>query len=123
MEVEVQARGLSAAPFLRQHARQRMKSALGCFRYSVHTVSVRLGDINGPRGGADKLCRIVVRLKNSSLVVIEELGDDIFQVIDKVADRVHQSVSRQVGRIKRNGRGGPGRPNLLDSPELLPDAV
>jgi len=89
----------------------------------VHAVSVRLGDINGPRGGADKLCRIVVRLKNSSQVVIEELGDDIFQVIDKVADRVHQSVSRQVGRIKRNGRSGPSRPGLQDRLELLPDAV
>lgn len=105
MEIEVQSRGLSAAPFLRQHARQRMQSALGRFRYSVHAVSVRLGDINGPRGGADKLCRIVVRLKNTSLVVIEELGDDIFLVIDKVADRVHQSVARQVGRVKHAARG------------------
>jgi ribosome-associated translation inhibitor RaiA len=82
-----------------------MPSALGRFHDSVHAVSVRLGDINGPRGGADKLCRIVVRLKNSPRIIIEELGDDIFQVIDKVADRVHQSVSRQVGRVKRAARG------------------
>ncbi len=116
MEVEVQARGLSAAPFLRQHARQRINSALGRFRYSVHSISVRLGDINGPRGGADKLCRIVVRLKNSSLVIIEELGDDIFQVIDKVADRVHQSVSRQLGRVKQATRG---KRRISTEPELL----
>ncbi len=105
MEIDVQARGLLDAPFLRQHARQRMQAALGRFQYSVRTVSVHLGDINGPRGGADKLCRIVVRLKNSTLVVIEELDADMFQVIDKVANRVHQSVSRQVGRIKRAARG------------------
>lgn len=120
MEVEVQAKGLSAAPFLRQHTRQRMLAALGRFRYSVQAVSVRLGDINGPRGGADKLCRIVVRLKNSSQVVIEELGDDIFQVIDKVADRVHQSVARQVGRVKRAARGAR---RSLAWEEALPAAV
>jgi len=105
MEVEVQTRGLSAAPFLRRHARQRMLAALERFRFSVQAVSVRLGDINGPRGGADKLCRIVVRLKDSPRVVIEELGDDIFQVIDRVADRAHQNVARQLGRMKRSARG------------------
>lgn len=105
MEVKVQTKGLSTAPFLRQHASQRMHAALARFDDSVRAVSVRLGDINGPRGGADKLCRIVVRLKNSSQVVIEELGQDIFQVIDKVADRVHQSVSRQLGRVKQISRG------------------
>lgn len=120
MEVEVQARGLSAAPVLRQHARQRVSAALGRFSHSVLAVSVRLGDINGPRGGADKLCRIVVHLKNSSLVVVEELGGDIFRVIDKVADRVHQSVSRQVGRVKRAARG---RRLTLDQPDLLPAPV
>jgi putative sigma-54 modulation protein len=107
MEVEVQARNLSDASIVRQHASRRMWAALGRFRHSVHAVSVRLGDVNGPRGGADKLCRIVVRLKNSSRVVIEELGEDVFRVIDKVADRAHQSVSRQLGRAKRRGRGDP----------------
>lgn len=120
MKVEVQTRGLSVAPYLRQHARQRVNAALGRFRDSVRAVSVRLGDVNGPRGGADKLCRIVVRLKSSSLVVIEDLGDDIFQVIDKVADRLHQSVSRQVGRVKRAARG---KRLTLKNSDLLPVPV
>ena len=120
MKVEVQAKGLSTATFFCQHARKRMNAALGRFRDSVQSITVRLSDINGPRGGTDKLCRIVVRLKNSSLVVIEELGDDIFQVIDKVADRVHQSVSRQVGRVKRTARG---QHRTFSELQLLPEAV
>lgn len=116
MRIQIQAKGMPALKQLREHARHRLQFALGRFAHGVSTVRVHLADVNGPRGGTDKLCRIVVQMKQHSQVVIQELGQDMQQVIDRVADRVHQNVSRQLGRINRVQR-----PSLMLS--LPPDAV
>ena len=68
---------------------------------------MHLDDINGPdRGGVDKLCRVVLSMKNDSVVVIEELGSDIRQSIDRVSDRLHHSVSRQLSHFVKTDRSG-----------------
>jgi ribosome-associated translation inhibitor RaiA len=99
MEVQIKAKGLPAAKHLRNHAARRIRSALERFGHVVQSVTVRMSDINGPRGGgADKLCRIVIQMKNRS-VVMEELGSDMRRVIDRLSDRVQYSVSRQMGKL------------------------
>lgn len=101
MRIQIQAKGMPALEEIRAHARHRLQFALGRFAHGVASVKVHLMDVNGPRGGSDKLCRIVVHMKKQTQVVVQELGQDMRQVIDRVADRVHQSVSRQLGRMNR----------------------
>lgn len=115
MEIQIKSTGLPAAQKLRQHASQRLQAALGRCGHIVQRVSVRLSDINGPKsGGADKLCRIVIQMKSRS-VVLEELGADMSRVIDRVAERVHLTVARQLDRIvaARPQRVAPLRPVLV----------
>lgn len=104
MRIEIQAKRMPALNEIREHVRHRLQFALGRFAHGVSTVRVYLSDVNGPRGGSDKFCRIVVQLKQHSRVVIQDLGHDMRQVVDRVADRVHQSVSRQLGRMHRAQR-------------------
>lgn len=103
MEVQIKAKGLPAAKNLRNHAARRVRSALERFGHVIQSVTVRMSDINGPRGGADKLCRIVIQMKSRS-VVMEELGSDMRRVVDRLSDRVQYSVSRQMGKISRVSR-------------------
>mgnify|MGYP001011427738 CR=1 FL=1 len=113
MEVQIKARGLPAAKNLRNHASRRIRAALGRFGNAVQSVTVRLSDINGPRGGADKLCRIVIQMKSRS-IVMEELGDDMRRVIDRLSERVQFNVARQMEKISRVNR------QLMQPPELIP---
>jgi hypothetical protein len=100
MQMKIQIKGLPGAAKLRRLAAHKIDVALARYAHAVEEASVRLDDINGPdRGGVDKLCRVVLRMKDSSVLVIEELGTDIAQVIERVADRLHQSVARQLARI------------------------
>jgi len=103
MDVQIKAKGLPAAKTLRSHANHRIQAALGRFGHVVQSVTVRLSDINGPRGGADKLCRIVVQMKSRSFVM-EEIGADMRRVIDRLADRIHYRVSTQLARLVRIDR-------------------
>lgn len=105
MHVNVCVKGLPESSKLRRLASLKLNHALARLTHLVTAASVQLLDINGPkRGGVDKLCRVVLRLRNDTVVVVEDLGSDIAHVIDRVADRLHQSVSRQLGRIKHIDR-------------------
>lgn len=111
MQMRIQIRGLPRAAQLRRVVAQKIDGALACHAHAIEEASVRLDDINGPeRGGVDKLCRVVLRLKDSSVLVIEELGADIVQVIERVAGRLRQGVARQLSRtigFDRNGAHPP----------------
>lgn len=107
MQLRIQVKGLTKAKQLRRFAVRKFEVALSRFSHSIQEASVRLDDINGPeRGGVDKLCRVVLRFKDNSVVVIEELGAEVFRVIDRVADRLHQNVSRQIAYAAKIDRQG-----------------
>jgi len=105
MQVQIQVKGLSESSKLRRFAAHKLNVALARFSHVIEKASMHLDDINGPdRGGVDKLCRVVLRMKNDSFVVIEELGSDIRQTIDRVSDRLHHSVSRQLSHLVKIDR-------------------
>jgi hypothetical protein len=56
--------------------RRKVDRRFGKFADSIERVSIRLRDVNGPRGGVDQACRIKVVLKNLPSVVFE--NQDVF---------------------------------------------
>ena len=107
MQVHVQVKGLTSASRLRVFAANKMNVALSRFSHAVQDVTMRMHDINGPdRGGVDKLCRVVLRFKNNSVVVVEDLGANMMEVIDRVSDRLHHTVSNQLSHMAKIDRAG-----------------
>lgn len=105
MQIQVQVKGLPDAARLRRYSTERLRAVLARSVGMIHDVSMRLGDINGPdRGGVDKLCRVVLKFPDKSVLVIEELGSDIGRVIDRVAERLHENVSRHLARMVKHDR-------------------
>lgn len=96
MQIQVQVKGLPGATRLRQLAAQRLQQTLGRFADVIEHVRVSLSDINGPdRGGADKLCRVVLHLKGQAILVIEELGRDIVEAIEGAVARLGKTMPRR----------------------------
>ena len=78
-------------------ARTRLAFALGRFAGRVRSVSVRLTDVNGPRGGLDKKCVIAVRLERSPRVIlIEDADTDAEVVVCRCAERTARAVARAI---------------------------
>ena len=47
------------------------------------------------------------------MLVIEDLGVNMMEVIDRVADRLHHTVARQLSRLTRVERAGIRQSSLL----------
>jgi ribosome-associated translation inhibitor RaiA len=72
---------------LRSHAERRLRFALPPCDHHIQRVVMRLSDINGPRGGADKRCHLQVVLAGLPDAVIEDIEDDLYIAIDRATDR------------------------------------
>ncbi|MCU0842531.1 MAG: HPF/RaiA family ribosome-associated protein [Thiobacillaceae bacterium] len=98
MHTDIQTQGFDLTDGLRDYTERRLAYALGRSAHHVNRVAVLLADINGPRGGVDKRCRIRVRLAPSLEVVVEDTQADLYAAIDRAAERTGRTVARSVGR-------------------------
>lgn len=104
MQIDIQARNFPLTQALRGHVERRLGFALSTRDEHIQRTMVRLSDINGPRGGADKCCHIQVVLTHLADVVIEDTEADLYAAIDRAADRVGRTVGRRLARQRDRDR-------------------
>ncbi|MBN1854400.1 MAG: hypothetical protein JW829_16840, partial [Pirellulales bacterium] len=63
MHITTTTNGVALEKDLQEFIDLRLHFALGRFADIIDRVSIRIEDTNGPRGGIDKRCRIVVKLR------------------------------------------------------------
>jgi ribosome-associated translation inhibitor RaiA len=85
MQFAIQVRGFNLRLALRQHAERCLRFVLARVGKVIRKISVRLSDVNGPRGGADEQCHLHVGLNHLSVVVIEDIEGDLYPAIDRAA--------------------------------------
>ena len=110
MQIHIQSQGFTLTEALREHAERRLRFGLTRGSDHIRRVEMRLSDINGPRGGADKRCSIVVALESLPEVVFEDIENDLYIAIDRAADRASRSVARCLERKREHAAGQ--RPDL-----------
>ena len=69
-------------------------------------IDISLVDINGPKGGVDKECRVTVRMPGLSSVHVTETADSLFPAIDAARDRLERTLKRALERrreVQTNG--------------------
>jgi len=101
MRLDIRSRNVAVTSELRQHIDRRVGQALNRFEQHVGSVRVALTDVNGPKGGPDKVCRLTVVLAGCDQVAVTEYGSNLFRIVDRVADRVKQRVSSVLEKVRR----------------------
>jgi len=77
---------------------RKLGMKLGKFAASIERVSVRVTDVNGPRGGLDQRCRVKVVLRGLPTVLIDRQDANKEVAIDAALRAAEESVRRAVGR-------------------------
>ncbi len=105
MELIISVGSDDVDPGIREHVERRLRFALGRFQRHVRRVRVRLEDVNGPRGGVDQRCLIVVSLAGRPNVVIDHLDVEAHAAIDRATTRAGRAVARQLEQAKEHAGG------------------
>ena len=96
MQIEIETSGFPLTRALRDHAERRLRSALTRCGDRIRKIAMRLSDVEGPRGGADKSCRLRVVLTGLPDVVVEDTQADLYVAIDRATDRAGRTLVRKI---------------------------
>ena len=95
------------------YLRHKLSRKLAKFETAIERTSVRVDDVNGPRGGRDKRCRIKVVLNGLPSVYVEEQHESLQAAIDRALARIEHAV-RQVVQRRRTRPVKRGRQERAD---------
>jgi hypothetical protein len=98
MRFFIYTRGTANAEKLRSYAERRLRLSTSRFERQLGDVTVQLEDVNGPRGGPDKLCRIMADVPSAGRVVVEERGEGFMAVAFWAAKRFRDSLKKRIQR-------------------------
>ena len=104
MKFVIKTKNFSLTDALRDHAERRLRFALTFCDDHINQIVVRLSDINGPRGGADKRCHLHVILTGLPDVVVEDTEADLYIAINRATDRAGRTVGRRLARQRDTAR-------------------
>lgn len=89
------------------YVQRKISNKLGRFDNAIERVSVRVKDVNGPRGGVDQLCRIKVVMRGQPSVIFESRDASLNAAVDVAL----AGVQRAVRRTTERRRARPLKPN------------
>lgn len=84
----------------RAYIRLRLGAKLGKFAKAIERVSVRVKDVNGPRGGVDKVCNIKVVISGLPSVVFETQAASLKAAVNGALTGVERAVRKNLGRAR-----------------------
>lgn len=100
----IRAVGVPLGAADKDYLRSKLGRKLGKFSRSVERASVRIEDVNGPRGGVDKRCRIKVVLSGLPSVVVEHRHQSLQAAMDGALARVERAVRQAAGSRRTKSR-------------------
>ena len=104
MRIDVRFLGIRRSKALADHARRRAIAHLARPEFDLASVTVRLDDTNGPKGGVCKACHVVARGPSLGEVSVKAVDDSIYAAIGQAIHRVQRSLSRRAKRLRDRSR-------------------
>lgn len=113
MQIQIESSHLGESSKPRDSLEERVRFVFRRMQHEIRQIRVRLLDVNGPRGGADKQCRITLKLSGPGTLVVTSQANSGSVALDSALDRASQSLVRLWQRKRR-----PRRANSEDSRRL-----
>ncbi len=97
---------------------RRARLALSRFDTSIQAVTIRITDTNGPKGGIDMRCVVLMKLMSVGELVVHGEGENVFSALNQCLSRADRAISRSLER-RRNTPIRLNRRRIAVEEELL----
>jgi len=89
----------------REYLRRKLQRMVEKFGSAIERTSVRLEDVNGPRGGIDKRCQVKIVLRGLHSVYVDERDSSVQAAMDRALGRANRAVRQALQRrLQRRNR-------------------
>lgn len=87
MQIHIRAKGFELTDALRAHVEHRLASAVDHVAHAITGAHVTLEDVNGPKGGVDKHCRVTFDGAPGGHEPIDATATDMYAAIDLATEK------------------------------------
>ncbi len=98
MRLMIRSLNVKLSDTVQETIERQFQYALSRFESRIDSVQFTVCDNNGPRGGIDQECKVLLHLKNGTDVMVSEVQDNLLTAVARLADRVAQVVTRTLER-------------------------
>jgi putative sigma-54 modulation protein len=105
LQLQVKVRGVPGNDLVREYVERRLSFATDRFEDHIERLTVELADANGPRGGADKVCKLTADLRPRGQLEATNLNTDFASATDAAARLLRYRISEEIRRRSDVGKG------------------
>jgi ribosome-associated translation inhibitor RaiA len=98
MKIKVTEAGISPNEALRLYAKHRVRTATVQYAIHIKSIGVDISVAGNPLNGAEKQCRVQVRLVGRRDVIEKDVACDVYEAINRAAKRVSRTLALKLGR-------------------------
>ncbi|ADB15284.1 conserved hypothetical protein [Pirellula staleyi DSM 6068] len=104
MRIVISNRRAAISKELYDFAERRVLFALSRFAPRIEQVLVLLTDENGPRGGIDQTCQLVIQLDRGEQFTIRQCEATVEEAVSRAADAASRMVGRSMAKRRDKAR-------------------
>jgi len=114
MILTIHARDFLLSAALKAHIHEKMQLIKQRYGHRISVADVRLFDVNGPKGGDDMRCRIVLKPRGINEIVVQDTSANMYEAINRCTYRIKRLVKQSFApRISQRERRSNKREELL----------
>ncbi len=107
MRFDITIQKTSSDNQISHQVRKKTRAALNRFSTSIQTVTIRITDTNGPKGGVDTQCTLSIKLITTGEVVAQKKGENVYAALNQCL----HNATRLINRLQERRRNTPIRMN------------
>ena len=104
MKIQVYSKHFRITRELSAYIQRRAGYAFGQYRESIRGIIFTLSDVNGPKGGNDKQCKVTLQVKGAGDIIVDQKRPDLIAAIHLATLRASNTASRKIERLQSKMR-------------------
>jgi len=93
MQIIINTKGFDLTEPLREYVEKHLGTAIERFELRLHAAHVSLEDVNGPKGGVDKRCRLHFTGMPGAEESLETMDADLHAAIDVAVEKAERYLA------------------------------
>ncbi len=102
MKIVLNNRNLTDINEISTYINRKVELCFSRNRSKIKSITIILADINGPKGGKDKQCKILVNANHLPEIVVVEKREGLLHAIDSCLMRANRVMEQQLKRRQGN---------------------
>ena len=105
--IKIHSQGITLSKSVREYTKDKIRLALNLYTEKIRRADIYLADVNGPKGGKDKRCKIKINADGCNSVFVQDTSEDLYQVINTCSHRARRTIKRRLDQVIQAHRKRP----------------